>query len=601
MEQNFGSNFGEIGMQTGGGNPPSEAVPPIVPSTSQIQPVHSPLYTDMPVPGTLVAIPPIEVMPIAQPFQTVSSLLASTPVKPKKHHTGLILLFLFILLGGGGIAYGYYSGIIPNLFSKPPYDQSQFLTEIAGGAAKIETSSYLLSLNVHVENREGDAAPFVANSSPSISSSSVLTFLSLQSQLSQIPPNFVFDLSLGGSSQKTSAGINGKVVIDSSASLGDLSVAAGAEMRKIGDKFYVMVNKFPGLFGDISAIKQKWIKITPADVSQYGSAAAIFFNQTSHLQTELNDQNIQLASRFKLFLKIADQDHALQIIGSPVKEKIGNDVAYRYSLQFNRGALVQLYKDFMAASRQQFGDQPNDALDQENIAMLQDSGFNSEADYLSKNVTMDLWATTAGIPEKFSYTLRLVPDATSGVMQNKQVKFTTTLALSDINVPVVIEEPQQALSVEDAFMAVSGMSKEEYLYTQQLTDVGLTRAMLDRENYTSTDGKKYPAVLDSNVPLDVYTQKPFVYTVSPDGKDYTLMYTLVLPAYKKGLVEKAPYYSKVGKRYILNVVNGINTADSAVPSREAVVQSKIDSDGDGIPDALEVIVGTDKNKKDLSF
>jgi hypothetical protein len=49
------------------------------------------------------------------------------------------------------------------------------------------------------------------------------------------------------------------------------------------------------------------------------------------------------------------------------------------------------------------------------------------------------------------------------------------------------------------------------------------------------------------------------------------------------------------------MVNGTNTMNSRSNSLEADIQNKIDSDKDGLPDALEKYIGTNPLKKDTNI
>jgi hypothetical protein len=114
---------------------------------------------------------------------------------------------------------------------------------------------------------------------------------------------------------------------------------------------------------------------------------------------------------------------------------------------------------------------------------------------------------------------------------------------------------------------------------------------------------KDDAPLLSEVPMDLYTHMPYGYSLK--GADFALTYTMQLPAYEAGTSPRSMYTSNYMTRtasgkapLVMNVVQGKNTASSKSASDEAAAQSSVDSDGDGVSDALENYLGLNRLKTD---
>jgi len=474
-----------------------------------------------------------------------------------------------------------------------------------------------------------------ANISASSDPSSIFSVQNLQSMLAYIPANFKFDSILAGASiKKSDSSVDGKIALSGQVDMGDINAVFDTEFRKIDDNFYILVNKLPTFFVDISKLKGSWIKITPDDLSTYGSGYVSADPTTA--QKDITETKQRAIDSLKLFLTIADQDHALLMNGSPAKDQVNGATAYKYDLELNKDTLPQFYSDLTTQFKAKFGDKSPITFNQATLDYLKSPQYQAVFDYMRSNTMLTLWALSDGTPVKFSYGLRLVPNSDSK-NADKQIKALFTLTLSNINLPISIEVPTKTISMEDATIMLTGQSKEQYQmskqqsavdtlqralstfhaltgsYPQTLTELKQTRGDLKKQfpNVKATDSLGMSSYyvsygLDTDpilkaIPNDVYTGSAFTY--SSTGKDYKLTYTIKFPPYTAGdALPKGIFsrdYSNYSKNVMkLTVVNGTNTADSKNVSEEAVAASKIDSDGDGLPNALETYIGTNPNKKD---
>jgi hypothetical protein len=444
--------------------------------------------------------------------------------------------------------------------------------------------------------------------------------LDLQTAVNYIPSDFNLDIGLTGAILNREESFDNKVGFDGKVSMGDFNVALEAEFRKIGSDMFVIVHKMPTLFADMSKIKGKWIKVSETDIGTYGS---------SYLGTEeeeLDKKKEDSVKAVKLFLTTADKNHALVIVGKPVKEKINGQSLYRYDLRLNKETIVQFYTELTNGYAAEFGNESLIKYDQSLLDYLESPNFNQVFDYLSANTSFIIWADGDGTPIQTQFNIRVVPDSDKN--KNNQVRMKTTLSFDKVNSSIKVDLPEEFMTVEDATILLSGLTREEYRLKKQLSNIStLQSALSTYKSITGTypltlsdltkryaDLKKAPGTKTAEetfysfersddyrilktVPIDVFHQNDYGY--SSNSKDFMLTYSMELPAYKAGMNVGSiiRYDYKTGK-YGMAVVNGKNTADSKTLSREAGTQSQADGDGDMLTNVAEVYLGTDVTKKD---
>ena len=469
--------------------------------------------------------------------------------------------------------------------------------------------------------------------------------ISLRSDdLALVPADAKLDLSALGETSQSGERINSRFHLAGNASFGDITMALDADFRKVVDNYYIQVNKMPSLFffDDLSKIKNKWVKFTPADLPQYGSN--YFGSEPATAQSVFDKIKKRSVDQLKTFLKVADKNQAL-ISSEPVKEKLDGQAVYRYDLRFNKGNIVAFYKDLTTEFAKVYTKKRENPIrfDQATLEYLQGKSFNEVFDYLDRNTNLSLWANMEGIPVKIEYKLRVVPDDTVKNFAGRQGRISASIVLTNINQQVTIAVPEESITAADAAMLLRGISREQYLLKQQesiiersvrrflyeyknlvgfypksLEDLTVPRGESAKLNEKAFEGwspsliAAWGAIEDTGfikeVPQDIFTGRPFEY--SSTGDDYTLKYTIVLPPYQKGsnlfsyyLFEQ--YSGKISvpanwntiRKILPRFLEGINTADSKYLSIEAA-QAKKDTDGDRVADVLEDIIQTNKNSKD---
>lgn len=456
-----------------------------------------------------------------------------------------------------------------------------------------------------------------------------------------LPGNIKVAINVGGTTQKENNVVDGRFQGGADIQFEDFIINADVEFLKKGDTFYGRVNKFPGLFFDISKIKGKWVKFTLADL--VGAGYGTFGFDAGTIEEGSRTKSNLALQQLQLFFKVADEESALTLTKSGAPEVSGDQTLNHFTLAFNKEKLPAFYQKLTDAFKAQFDKKSFIKFDERTLAYLKAPSFDGIFNYLSKNGSFELWTDEeTGYPVKFKYSFRLVPGDKVSKLKNKQINLSATVALTDINKPVSITEPNEAMSFEDAQLALTGKTKDEYLLEKQENSVqslqlalniyrdlaGSYPDTLEQLKITGTDAKKLNSgtpkgeindprfgarysygntykdrLLLQAIPSDAFTGNPFEYKKS--GDTFTLAYTIKLPPYVPGTIApsvmKTDYSTCSGRPCSiasLKFVEGKNTATEKILSQEALAQAKIDSDRDFASDSLEMYIGTDKNKAD---
>ncbi|OHA40801.1 MAG: hypothetical protein A3G59_02470 [Candidatus Taylorbacteria bacterium RIFCSPLOWO2_12_FULL_47_20] len=384
------------------------------------------------------------------------------------------------------------------------------------------------------------------------------------------------------------------------------------------DKVYAKFNKAPKInflfFNlDLKPIENKWIELageelmgTIADFSGFGAGGA----------ETLRDDAL---SSYADLIAMADAEKVLYAKKPPTREDSPNGgTAYKYDLALSRDRFVNFYKRAMLELEL---DLPADMkLDSGLLNYLEDATYQPLFDYFYDNVVFSIWADSeTGTPVKGQIALRLVPPDSAENLSEKQLVVLSSVLFSNINNPKPVSVPTEAISLDQAQMLLSGKTEKEFKFTKQVGNIEDIRSALESYNYFNktypeslteltkepesdgaAEGYTYTYRLLEKIPTDVYGQSPFIYQKTAKG--YTLKYYIEVSEYKSGYLPGdlvARTYLTSGKtKIMLRAVEGNNTATESVFSSEAASASKSDKDADGLPDAVEKLVGTSPNKKD---
>lgn len=451
-------------------------------------------------------------------------------------------------------------------------------------------------------------------------------FVDIQNEVAYFPADLNVAASLLGTGSATGGTGDARVAVDVKLSTASTQAALLGEARKVGNDFFVDIQKAPDFLG-FGAVTNHWVKITPNDIVPGTGRLGVDPLAFEHVFE--NQQKI-ISNELSTFLAIADKHHALRIVGSPVHETIEGLDLFTYRLELNPDTIPTFYEELATTFAKQFGDQSPIAFSAQVASYLKSDDWKKVLAYFNQNTQFSISVDANGTPRLITYAVRIVPAASATALANKQFRLAFAMRLDDINVPVTVAVPSPLITYEDAVVLESGLSRVDYEYSRQRsTIIALRDLILLYKTYTG----RYPASLDElrstpraisekfgvplpsvsslsathldeplalSIPLDLYTKEPFTYSSS--GSDYTLGYTMVIPPHGSAVADTYFHRPSNGnqfeKRFVVDFVSGINTADSKTLSREAGFESKKDTDKDGIPDVLEAYFGTDSTKKD---
>jgi len=425
-----------------------------------------------------------------------------------------------------------------------------------------------------------------------------------------------------------SVGVGGKV------SMGGLSFAGDGELRKIAENLYGRVNEFPIPFGpvDFGAIKGKWVVITPEDL--VGVDESFSFITRQDVFSETNEKAIEQA---RLVIRLVQEEGVLSV-GQVLPTVVEDGGRYRrYRINFDRTKLVSFVQKLAEQLPDGFGSAGAGKNNAEVIKELEGSDFAMLFDALAKESAAEIWVgEQTMLPHKFTYSLRMVPQNSIVKHAGKQFRLTLAMTLDKINQPVTIEVPAPTTSFDEATALVTGQSPAVIKLQRQLRNIEAIRDALERYH---TRTHQYPEALAElqrplselpratpvpvssgslgsrvntglgyatvvglddpgsdlswseqpadeknpllkKIPNDVYTGNPYPYQRGND--DYTLRYTIKKPTKEE---TAASGFSRYALYADDKFIEGDNTADAEVQSREYAATK--DTDNDGLTDYEE--------------
>jgi hypothetical protein len=438
---------------------------------------------------------------------------------------------------------------------------------------------------------------------------------------SWVPNNFSLIGKISGNMERgASSGSDAVFKIGGNLTLEDLIMNAEIESLKKGQDVYVKINALPGIPGiNISDLKQKWIKITPADLTSFSSSYAL------PIDTSAGQEEILLAqNQLKTILRIAQDEQLIRFKGEPKKEILDKEKVYHYQFELNKEKFATFYSKTANELASQFQNKALFKFDQKIFDELNSTNTLALIDYINKNISIDLYVSIkTGYPIKGSLAITAVPPADSN--KTNQITLSFNLALSNINQKINIDVPKEFIGVEDAYLIIQGISREDYQLQKQKQNVadivyaidefrrlaGKYPDFLDQLKLTREEVSKLNATpakntilynsskpLLVNIPEDVFAKQSFIYSKTVDD-NYRLVYQIVLPVYQKGKKISSELYNVYATKptdlLFLAYVSGLNTRDKTKISLEADAQSKIDSDKDKLSDSFELYIGTNPN------
>lgn len=502
---------------------------------------------------------------------------AQTPRKSRRifFYSGIVAILLLI---GSGLAYGYTT-------SRWPFSASDetLIRELPLKLEAISWTEYSSLFSLNVEPRDADAKPF--DQSMVVGEFGGVTAMLFEpSFYGFLPTDTAIEINATGASRtEGEKNRDAEFQVGGKVKFGDLQIEAGIDFITKEGVYYVRVNKAPALFFDLTPVRGKWIKITEDDLKSreefgyYSSFVGGFAQEMDEDRARAETIPAQLRDLYALAL----DESLISITPS------GRDGKMRqYRVHADREKIVPFYKRATRELAAKYGTSTIVTADAETEKYLASEEFTKLFAYLSDNTELNFWLDArTGYPDRAEWSFRMAPPDSYAKFAGKQFRTRFQIAFSDINKSSTVETPQDAISLDDATAAISGVTKEEYLASQQisritslryrlrdfksqygafpaaLSELTLTRRELTKK-YGSTsqmssyyNDEYYQAMkFMETVPTDAYSKKPYPYRT--EGKGYQFTYTIQIPEQPKNPQDYQ------------DVINGTNTATDASFSRE---------------------------------
>lgn len=564
-------------------------------------------------------------MPVSMPPNTIPPPLDS---EPAKRHPGVmiaIVVLAVLLLGGIGTAYAAMQGWITLPFGllassgNANSSAAPTLEDVARATAAIESGSMTLSLAFQVQPKQsgtpvlpnypklpkeplpGEASSTIDLDDDRVANDSIYSqYLSTDTKLTF---ELVTDFQSGG--QKNSEG-RFKGTYSSSG----LALTADASFRRITDDIYVQVNALPLPILDFAAISGMWVKLDGAandGISLLGmgmdtDAETQVWKYESQTTSSTDETLLQKEKRLVAEYKILNEellDRRAFTLGDGERMTVtsGTD-AWRYAVTVH----PRLVREAIVAAVDRRPEGPDHPLLSDGLKKSVDrEEFVTWLTELTKMLTSHLDVDPqTHVPLRQSFRMHFAPDESGAMPKNQEYVVELEYVLRNVNQPVFVEVPAEAITLKKAGQIVSHKSDAQVLLDEQSS---LVSSLRDALSVYNSKHKTYPASLSEligtasysrtvvNVPADRYTKQPFAYTRAADGKSYSLAYRIELPK-EKPSGRDAYLYDYQSEQY----VDGMNTANEKVVSVEAL--EKKDSDKDGLSDAIETKLGTNRYRAD---
>lgn len=503
----------------------------------------------------------------------------TSPVTPKRSKRWILWTIIgaiiFALAGGGYIAYS--KGFLALPFLSPKTDE--LFAKMVDSMGSITNAQYSFRFIVKTEAKENSATPLFVNTGTSSSGAGLLTeelgaplighglsdpddfFKTIPTEMS-LDSGFTFYFDDVEDPKKA----NAFAKLDATYQGGDSSVSIDLEARKKEEALYAVVNKFPSFFFiDLSAIKGKWIKVTPEDATWYSDETLEEIDQKQYTEDA------------KTILTVALEKELWTAEGNLPTEVIGGVKTQHYQIVMHPEKLGDVYRAIIDKKKIEGKETKN--LESA-LKGIENADTAAQLKRIVENSTFEVWIDrTKAMLRQISWRLRAVPPETSERWKDKQVTATFRITLEKVNEKIAVDTPSPTIDVDEVTRLMTGVTKEEQQFTNQTKAVEAIRLALKTYH---DDSNEYPSSLDelatglvtayekckkeaeanqtnenTNVPLyglpppykcqnleaeskkklktiDTYTDKTYVYVRA--GDDYTLEYQI---QYYEGMNEYA--------------------------------------------------------------
>lgn len=516
---------------------------------------------------------------------------AQTPALSTPHHKSKRLMFILgsALVGIGAIAglgYASWAGYLPNPFMERPTAEA-----LINALASIESAQTTMNIHMALENREENVEPLDLSLFQNEHADSAEAILDPFSFIQMLPSDLALTLSLNSSFSRANENANEETHITGNYTGNNISANLDITTRTVNGVTYIKPDAIPlpiPLF-DMGALEGTWISFEEASENREVFSS---MNDTSEEKTD----------------EIEEETHAREELLTLIKESVANGallfsvperITYKDNRAWQTEAVIdgeKLREAVIALGENRATLFPNQTafviFTDEFIETTKKERAKDIYRELFKRMTLSAIMDNASAPLSLSFATRIAPKLEDDVLKDRQITLETTIEFSNINQPITITAPEDALTGEEALALMMGQTKESTLIDAQYSTVEDIRSALDM--YRGEHGE-YPESLNDligfedgwreviAIPEDIVTEKPYIYTRTETG--YTLLYEMPAP-------EENESFS-----FRESTVEGTNTATERLLSLEGAKLDDEDEDGISLYDEV-ILYDTEDSMED---
>lgn len=547
------------------------------------------------------SLPEISAMPKPEPIVTQN--IAPEPHPAQRGGKRILLIGGAAVVGIGalcGLGYAAWAGYLPNPLMKRPTPEQLFAALIAINSAKT-TIDVHFSLGEREEGVEPLDFSIFEEQTGEEDESSIPT---LTSAAQILPSDLDLNLSITSSVAKGDKTADQETHFAGTYTGNNISANIDLTVRTVEGVTYVKPDAIPlpiPIF-DMNALEGKWISFgEEAKDREIFNYIALSEEETVE---EKEETPVNLDIELFALLKQGAEDGAI-IFSVPERITYSETRAW-YTEAVIDGEKLRETIISMGENREALFPEITE------YTLFTDDFLESSRKERAKDIYREIFKRTElsatinddGSPLMIALATRLAPKfARENNLTDRQITLETKIHFNDINAPVNLTAPEDAISTKEALSLLLGRSAEENIANKQKESVSDLRSAL---TLYQTENGTYPETLEEligtengfkevvQIPLDLLTEQAYVYERTESG--YTLRYTMpettedIFSGYDLAVegINTATelLFSEEGAKLTDEDEDGISLYDETVTYGTSDYSE--DSDGDGYGDKIEI-------------
>jgi hypothetical protein len=278
--------------------------------------------------------------------------------------------------------------------------------------------------------------------------------VALSDEARMLPPELNASLAVSATTDLRNADADWEFAVDTMLDMGDMSYKIAFDARKLARDYYVRIRNMPGLYLMMLGIqKDTWVTISPNEYAQSTtsdhSVLSMLKDELPKVESDYKQEREQFTAFLQKLVTFAEEGHLIKLNTAPVREDVDGRSLYRYDIHINKDAIVPFVRKMIdEASTNEAVKNTGLFNDTALLTYLESDEFGQLFDYLDANTSLVIYVDPAGYLAGVTYGMRLVPPDTAVQLKDKQAHLTLSLTLNDINQPLHVEVPEDAVPLQ---------------------------------------------------------------------------------------------------------------------------------------------------------